>query len=366
MLAPVNIPAYLEGAGFLDRAQIVDGPLAIRVAPGRAHNFIVETGAGRGFFVKQRDPEDRRDHLSNEAAVWEALQTAAWTAIADHLPHLRHRDPERGLLVFDLLPDMENLHARLRRTGRFSRDLNRQLGTFCGRLHRLDPNVVDPRAQLPAETPWILSVHEPGLALLERASGGNIHLVEEIQRRPELGTLLGDLRARWRGKTIIHGDMRWSNVLVSNTRGSNGRPRIKVIDWEMGGRGDPLWDVAGILSNYLVLWLASIPATGDAPLTVGLSRARYPLPMLQPAVRAFWTAYLAARGLDPSEAGDAIETVTRYTAVRLLQWAYEHLHDQTAPSRLEMALIDLSFNLSQRPAEGAAHLLGISAAGTAP
>lgn len=69
MLTPTRVPAFIEEARLLRRSQIVDGPLTIRVAPGRAHNYLAEAGEASGYFVKQRDPEDQRDHLANEAAA---------------------------------------------------------------------------------------------------------------------------------------------------------------------------------------------------------------------------------------------------------------------------------------------------------
>lgn len=280
-----------------------------------------------------------------------------------HLPHLRHQDLDRGVLVFDLLAETESLQERYQRTGRFSRKPNRQLGAFCGRLHRLDLDTLDPQARLPAGAPWIFSIHEPGLALLNYASSRNVYLVEEIQRRPDLGKLLGSLRDGWRGTAIVHGDLKWAKVLVGSAARPNETRPLTVIDWELGGRGNPLWDIAGILSNYLLVWLASIPMSGNAPLAVGLPRARYPLAKLQPAMRDFWTAYIAARELPEADRTQAVEVVARYTAARLIQWAYENLQDRSMPGRLELALLDLSGNLSQRPREAAAHILGIAPAG---
>lgn len=364
MMTATDVPAYLEAAGFLDPARIMDGPLAVRVAPGRAHNYLVDTGDGSGYFIKQRDLEDSRDHLANEASFWEMLQATSRSDILEHLPRLRHQNLDRGLLVFDLLPGVEDLQEHIRRTGRFSLALFRRLGRFCGQLHRVDAAEADPQMRLSASPPWILSIHTPGPILLEYGSAGNVLLVEEIQRRPELGLLLDSLRGEWGETAIIHGDMKWANVLVASRSRSGRAPTLTIIDWELGGRGDPLWDVAGILSNFLVLWINSIPETGDAPLAVGLPRARYPLAMIQPAIQAFWTSYVEVRDFGPDETAGAVEAVTRYTTARLIQWAYEYLRTETAPSRMEIALLDLSLNLSQRPSEGAAHVLGISSAET--
>jgi len=45
---------------------------------------------------------------------------------------------------------------------------------------------------------------------------------------------------RSQGKTIVHGDHFWKNLLLT----SDG---LRVIDWEAFGRGDPMWDLGFLI-----------------------------------------------------------------------------------------------------------------------
>ncbi len=95
-------------------------------------------------------------------------------------------------------------------------------------------------------------------------SAAGLELIRIVQRTEGFGELLDGLRATWVPTALIHGDVKWSNVLVVDA----GTPQesIKLIDWESAMVGDPSWDVGSALSQYLSFWLFSIPLTGgEAP-----------------------------------------------------------------------------------------------------
>lgn len=56
---------------------------------------------------------------------------------------------------------------------------------------------------------------------------------------------------RWVSGTVIHGDVKWEHVRCASAPA--------FIDWELGGAGDPAWDVASLLHELVML-----DAPGDA------------------------------------------------------------------------------------------------------
>ncbi|MBS0519838.1 MAG: phosphotransferase [Proteobacteria bacterium] len=94
-------------------------------------------------------------------------------------------------------------------------------------------------------------------------------------------------------RSFLHGDYRADNLLFGPALGADG---IAAIDWQVSGRGGPLYDVAYLLSN-------SLPTSDRRQCEKALLR-RYHATLLQMGVTGFsfgdcWNAYRLAvlRGL---------------------------------------------------------------------
>ena len=81
----------------------------------------------------------------------------------------------------------------------------------------------------------------------------------DIPEIDEVGRWLGDHLPTQRASTILHGDYKLDNVILSLTP----PPRIRaVVDWEMSTLGDPLADLGWLL----YFWLESGEASFDLPV----------------------------------------------------------------------------------------------------
>ena len=99
----------------------------------------------------------------------------------------------------------------------------------------------------------------------------------------------------------------------------------RFVDWEMAGWGDPLWDVAGILQEYLVAW----------------ARAARTAEQVAAPMRAFWTAY---------GAGDEwLERAMGYSAARMIQSAYEILKQEEEMTAPAIRLLQPALNILAAP-----------------
>jgi hypothetical protein len=114
-----------------------------------------------------------------------------------------------------------------------------------------------------------------------------------------------------------------------------------------------------VFSNYLSFWLFSIPIMGEEPPDRFLELAPYPLERMQPAMRAYWQAYVRDMGLDAVTAKAWLLRAVKYGAARLVQTGFEHMHLSTQLTGNLVCLLQLSLNIMQRPHEAIAHLLGI-------
>src|SRR5262249_38068356 len=153
---------------------------------------------------------------------------------------------------------------------------------------------------------------------------------------------LEELRQAWQADTLIHADIKWDNWLAWVDPAASRSPRVKLVDWEFAGLGDPCWDLGAVFADYLSVWLFSIPITGETPPEHFLALARYPLAQMHPAMRAFWQAYVRRRDFAAPTAQHTLLRAVQYGAARLLHKGFEQL--QASPQLLgtTVCLVQLS------------------------
>jgi hypothetical protein len=268
-------------------------------------------------------------------------------------------DRPRHTLILELLPDAETISERYRREGTMATELAAAAGRVTGRMQRSVPppalsgehNGIFARA-----TPWILSVHQQRPEYFHPLSSGNAQLLKTIAGYPDLHQRLDELRGEWRTDGLIHGDMKLENFIVA---GPSRMPDVKLVDWEMADAGDRCWDAGAMLQAWLVLWVLSMPVPAGAPPASFIDHARYSLTEIQSSLRAFWSAYADARGLERDASRDVLLRCIRYGGARMIQSAYECLYYSPEMTPHAALLLQLSSNILSAPADALRDLAGL-------
>jgi Phosphotransferase enzyme family len=362
MLAHRDLALYLLKRQFITAASIVEDDLLLMDASRRNYNLKVISERGPSYFVKQGVGPDGIATIGHEAVVYELIQSLPGSPqLQCYLPHCYEYDPQEHLLILELLRDVQDFREYHTRNGRFSTTLATTMGNALSRLHCMARVAAtrDEKMGFSGRLPWILSLHRPGLGIFRNISNANLQLIQIIQYSSEFRRMLDELRQGWRAITLIHHDIKWDNCLVFAPANSRRKTRLKIIDWEFADLGDPCWDAGAVFSNYLSFWLFSIPITGEEPPDRFLELAQYPLERMQPAIRAYWQAYVQGMGLDRATSKEWLLRAVKYSAARLIQTAFEHLQMSIHLTSNLVCLLQLSLNIMQRPYEAIAHLLGI-------
>jgi hypothetical protein len=359
MLALSELTPYLLDRRHIGPEAVVDGGLSIVDESRRNHNVLVRTDSGVGLFVKQGRSDPVRSQpnrtgggtLTHEVAVYQLLQTlpARRGGISEAVPRCHAYDADHGLLILESVPDAQDLLTFHLRRGRFPTTVARRIGTVLADLHQ---------AQAPDFTgrlPWVLGVDRPGTQFWREMSNAGVELVRIVQASPAMREALAQLRADWRDDAFVHHDMKWDNWLLVP---AGSRPRLVLVDWEFADRGDAAWDTGSVFGSYLSCWLGSIPVTATESPDAYLDLAAFPLARMQPAMRAFWTAYTGARGWDRASADANLLRSARFAGARLLQTAYEKAQNAARVSAAVVCLTQLAENILTRPDEAVEHLLG--------
>ena len=334
MLEQHEVAAYLLARRLVSRRSIVSGELRISDASSRNRNFRVSGDAGESLLLKQGIVADSAESLANEVALYRRL-TAAGAARAACVPRLHGHDDARGILILEWIGDGVDLDALQRRRGRASPALAAALGRALAAVHA----VTRDGEALREDPPWVLSLHRPALEALRYLSAGSIELIRRLQADEGVGAALDALRESWTADVLVHRDVKWANC-IAHPAARGGRPaRVKLVDWEMAGWGDPAFDVGSVFSDHA---------------------AFAPRPGATTAAASFWRAYARAAGLDEREAAARLERSVRFAGARLVQTAYEHTQEATVLEAPVARLVRLGRELLLAP-DAADDRLGIAA-----
>lgn len=365
MLTANNIAYYLIERGLITPQSVVDGDLMIVESSSRNRNFKIIRKEQPGYFVKQVQQWEPQaiGLLQREANFyWLTANDGAFASVSTLSPQYYFYDAIRHALVVGLLPEGENLSEYHRRLGVFplavATLVGEALGT-CQRHVKINDGDNATNGLFPRQAPWILSAHRLGNTPQSAQNGGNQQVLSIIQRYADFHDVLDTLRAQWQANSLIHGDMKWDNCLVYS---QNDQLQLKIIDWETADWGDACWDVGAILQAYLTFWIMSIPVDNTSTPAQFLERAPYPIEAMQPAIRAFWQAYLTARGISGAAGRELLVRSVQYGAARMLQTAYEYMYYAPQISANALCQLQVSLNILSNPHEAIRELLALSSA----
>ena len=82
---------------------------------------------------------------------------------------------------------------------------------------------------------------------------------------------------------------------------------------------------------------------------------------MQPAMGAFWDAYVETLDAGRAEAADRLRRSTLYAAARMIQTAWEHTAYVPTVSSNVLCIMQVAMNILLRPDDAVRTLLGIEA-----
>jgi hypothetical protein len=318
--------------GLVDRAAIVDEGIRLRDASRANAVVLVERPGGGGLALKLAAPErlEREEEVHRLAAARPRLAAA--------LPVRLGGDAAAGWLARELVWPGETLLSAHRRGAGFPVDVARALGAAVGAWHADTGDV-----RLGDGGPhWALSALDPdGPAAFAWADEGLRAVLAAAPAALE-GALAG-AREAWGASCLVHGDLKWDNCLLADGR-------VFVVDWESAATGDPAWDLAGVVQEYLArAELSGLEIGGARPLAALRVAGSTELGA---ALAACMEAYCAAAGADRAPLA---RRAVAFAGARLVQTGLEHAsaagHAEAAAPLLRLALV-----LLERSGEAAAAL----------
>jgi len=358
-LTVANVAHFLIGRGLLGAEAVVDGDLVVLDASRRNRNFkVVRDGGGGGLFVKQmRELQaDAMLTLRREAACYDLARSDP--ALGRLMPRLVAYDALRHVLVVEMVPEAESLAEHHLRQHSFPPALGQALGEAIGLYHARAAGVAGNEAMqslFARQVPVVLTLGRDGHAMLGQYGRIGPALSAVIQQHPEFQGLLDALGEEWRFDSLIHGDMKWDNVLVFPVGSET--PDFRIVDWEMADIGDAAWDVGAVLQSFLTAWILSMPIASGLPPESYVAMAGQPIEAMRPVMHAFWRAYAGVRGFGAADGRREIERCLRFAAARLVWSAIEQRLYAPGLDPSVAALLQVSLNILKDPGRAVRELL---------
>lgn len=328
--------------GLLNLEEIVAGQIEVHRSARRNHNFQVKTGSGKGFFVKQAGNPTASITLRNEAEALGLRPSNCREDLNHHMPRLLYYDPDRNVMVTELLSSRSLLGHGFGSTFELRPQQIAFLGRALAEVHRDFAARATGRSQCPLG----VSLHKPSLELYRNSSRRNVQFLATLQRDEILCEHLLSLNRSWQLSSFIHGDVKFDNVVV-NESASGGTPVL--VDWEFSGLGDPRWDVGSAVGELLYIWLVDAVnrEIGQGDSLVNERRARRSMEQLRLLTITLFQSYGEAAG--HSLGGTFEAECFGYSVARLLQTTYELGQSSNELDLYAVKTIQMASNMAARP-----------------
>lgn len=354
------VVALLCERGLISRRDVVHGRITIENSSRRHLSMKVYIEDGRSLFVKRAHTTDRQMSLAREASAYRMFSSLPEVdPLRRHVPVLVSYDSARHVLIVEVVERGENARERQLQHRRMALWCARGLGAVLSMLHassRAAELGTHDRETVASDPPGALEMHRPHVSLIHQSSAASLELFAAIQSSDELCAQLNHLSSSWRRTSLIHGDVKWDNVVVAPPTMLR---TVTLVDWEFFAMGDPCWDVGAVFADYLGIWLASIPMGGGRPFSRFESHARIPLARLRPSLRTFWQTYVNTAEELESGSDVTLDRCMQNSAARLLQSAFEYTQGRGLFDGRVVATVQLAKNVLDAPAAAARHLLDL-------
>lgn len=258
--------------------------------------------------VKQvpQSAAQRGRNLAREMFVY---RLANWIpALAQLVPQSFEINERHGFLVFESLTHASAWPDPAATPSVTSGDFCHELGKAMGAWHSATLDL----SAWPSLGAGILSLADSLDVAQSNRPPSTQTLMASIVADTSLAGALRQGQSAYRHRVLIHGDLRRENWMLDRR---NGKPRLKIIDWEMSGTGDPAWDIGSVLAEGV---LEQIRDNGlrCAPEAIWS-------PTIEVSMRRFFEGYLSSSCIIDVHEAKTWEMISLCAAGRLLHVACE-------------------------------------------
>ena len=325
-LTATNSIAYAKSIGLTN--------VSIQNIRNMRHLCVTISSDQGDFLIKQKGSNEQlfgNVSLTNELLFYKHLYYEN-TTLKEITPAVYHIDFEHEIVVIAFVKDAEVFTLKKGLEG--NNTLIEKLAFHVATLHTtpLDSTFskINPAVHVRAHdrvTPEVF------------AAGGPMYpkFLEMMQRYPEFNEAIHALRSEIMYDTLIHGDLKYDNILVSET--TEGKD-VKIIDWELIGIGDRYMDLGYMIGNFLLCSIDDIEFKDNS-----LHFPEDTLDFLQDTIATFLEAYHTRY----TKTRIDYDKLSKFTSLYLLNQFYSASLFKNEFSRQDIYKVKLAKTLLMNP-----------------
>lgn len=380
-LSSQNVPQYLLDLGLCTQEDL--GNLKIEPKHLKNFNLLVSLRDRQKLLVKQeRRGQDGQtaNEFFNEWQFHQLLQNfPELSLLAASVSEVAHFDETDSIMIYDYLVDYEDLEAfYARQEHLFPTIIAASIGKILATLHRETLNrqaCCEFISQTPEGKNRIVfgnpaqPMERIAPEIFGMAAPDHLKFFALYQRYDSLEAAIVKLNDHWQPCCVVHNDLKFNNILLhkewaqyNSTSPILNEGVIRLIDWERCGWGDPICDLASMLSNYLLVWLGSMVVDSSINLEESLRLARTPLELLQPSITTLTQTYLSHFPEILEHRHDFLERLVQFTGLALLTQVRGRLEYQKILGNTGICMLQVAKSLLCRPEQSVFSIFGMSEA----
>jgi len=269
--------------------------------------------------------------LMREGALYQlAHQEPAFESIKTQAPQYLDYNASQHILITRLIDGVMPLQDRFNKQGHIDAPTVARLAQSLAQVHLEAPKMAavpqNKRAFLPGQLPWVFSNVQQSLQAFAANPQGmpqaQQQLLQQIQQMPDLLNALNGLAHFYTPLCLIHGDIKWDNILASEEKEPK---QFFITDWELADIGDPIWDVACVMHSFATQWMFLLNTT---PGQNGYNGPQWKAEHTFAVAQQFWQNYTEALGFSPQQEAMQRLRMMKFVGARLVQSTFEMLHNQ--------------------------------------
>lgn len=363
LLTEHNICYYLLEKGMIDLPALVNGPFTARRSDSRNNNFIINKEYdNHKLFIKQVKAQDAEkiETLRTEANCYQLAATdIQYKALKEFLPAFHYYDALNNVLIIEQVRDVLSLQDFYFQLYDFNNNLPQLLADILASYHASVNSVFQQSAfqTFRKQKPWIFTI-TTSAPFWPAGPQPTVEqqIVQLIFKNKEFVQLLALAEQEWQPASLTHNDVKFNNFLMHYDFDKKKINGVKLIDWELADVGDPLWDVAAVIQNFLFLWVGTdLPEQANMPQNF----RKIKLEEVQPCIEQFWKRYIEQMKIDINQQQLVLMKVVKYTALKLIHACFETAPSSATLQPMSVKMLQMSLNILRAPADAAIRLLGI-------
>lgn len=358
-----DIVPYLIKKKIIDSKCIVENDLEISYTAGRNNNFQILRKKSPSYILKQAESNEvSKKSLKKEAQLYFMMNNDNdFNSLKFIFPKFLFFDPALHILSTKYVKNSKSLYYYL-----LNDDVKKfqSLFAFFGKLmakyhSNFTKFLNSPKFLIFTTTkPFTIPPPYPTSGIFQNSNLAVIEFHKIIQQYPELCKFLENPFHDWKNETIIHGDIRFSNLLISHIKNSS-EHSIKLIDWEFSTTGDPAWDIGGVFQELVDLWLSFVSVNSHNERKDLVTSEKFSLSEIQSLLKSFWLEYVRYKHLKDNQINSLLDKSKRFCVARMIQTAIESINMQGKITNKALLMLQTSLNILNKPSSASKSLFGI-------